>query len=82
MENNSDLQRELQSLNCEKIVIDEEIERNKHSMANKIKNELNHIIVNNSYYVSPKPIKKPTLLRIREFINKISIIFGIKDDIG
>ena len=82
MENNSDLQRELQLLNCEKIVIDEEIDRNKHSMANKIKNELNHIIVNNSYYVSPKSIKKPTLLRIREFINKISIIFGIKDDIG
>lgn len=80
MENNSDLQRELQLLNCEKIVINGEINRNKHRMASKIKSELNHV-VSNSYYVSPRPIKKPMLMRIREFMNKISIIFGIKDDI-
>lgn len=73
-------QKELQLLHNDKIIIDEEIKRNKTQEAERIRKELSVIKLNDIQHMAQKPRRKPFKVIIKDFFNKMGIIFGLNDD--
>lgn len=80
--NNTEIeaQKELQLLHNDKIIIEEEIKRNKMQEAKQLRKELNMFKLNDNHYTMQKPRRKPFKIVLKDFFNKVGIIFGLNDD--
>ena len=78
MNKNDALTVELAKNKADELVVKKELEIAKRDFINSLQNGFGEEIktTNNSYYLKPIRIKKPFRYKVRDFLNKISKVFG------
>ena len=78
MNKNDALTVELAKNKADEFVVKKELEIAKRDFINSLQNSFGEEIktTNNSYYLKPIRIKKPFRYKVRDFLNKISKVFG------
>ena len=78
MNKNDALTVELAKNKADEFVVKKELEIAKRDFINSLQNGFGEEIktTNNSYYLKPIRIKKPFRYKVRDFLNKISKVFG------
>ena len=78
MNKNDALTVELAKNKADELVVKKELEIAKRDFINSLQNGFGEEIktTNNSYYIKPIRIKKPFRYKVRDFLNKISKVFG------
>lgn len=83
MTDNEDVlvKNEIAMMESDKITIREEIERSKRIMAEQLKSEMKNVseIYVPSYYYSPIRYRKPFKVKLRDFIEKVKLVFFRRD---
>lgn len=69
--NDKGTQRELRSLRDEKLIISEELQKDKEKMAERIRKELGFSGDGAQRFYKPRPIRKSAKMRLMEFLKKI-----------
>lgn len=78
--NGMGIQRELRSLRDERLIISEEIQKDKEKMAEHIRKELSLSGDSAKSLYKPKPIRKSAKMRLSEVMRKIRKSLGFNHD--